>query len=96
MGNLEGKVDRTVTQLEDQLKLWGAKIKEVIAKGEVAGMEARIGSRKQAEELKAKIDSAQTKLEQMKSAGSDKWDTFKTDVDSSWQELEDAFKKLTH
>jgi len=31
----------------------------------------------------------------MKSAGSDKRDTFKTDVESSWKELEDAFKKLT-
>ncbi len=96
MANIEGRIDRTITRLEDQLELWGARLKEAIAKGEVAGQEAKIGSRKQTDELKAKIDAAQAKLQALKAAGSDKWDTFKADIDSSWKELEDAFKKLTH
>ena len=96
MANIEGRTDRTITRLEDQLELWGARLKEAIAKGEVAGHEAKIGSRKQTAELKAKIDSAQATIEALKAAGSDKWDTFKADIDSSWKEFEDAFKTLTH
>ena len=47
-------------------------------------------------ELKSKLVVARSKLDAAKAAGDDKWDAFKEGVESSWKELESAFKKLTH
>ena len=89
-------VDKTVAKLEDQLTLWGARLNEVVAKAEVAGMEAKIGSKKHLEALKTKLDAARVTLNDVKAAGGDKWGDFKDGVDASWKELEEAFQKLTH
>ncbi len=48
------------------------------------------------EELKAKHAVARTKLDALKAAGSEEWDTIKLGVDGAWQDLEAAFKKLTN
>jgi hypothetical protein len=94
MGTIESRVDKTVSKLESQLELWGAKLKVLAAKTEVAGQEAKIDSRKRVDELQAKLAVTQAKLQAARAAGADKWDTFKRDVESSWKELEGAFEKL--
>ena len=96
MGTIESSVDRTVSKLEDQLKLWGAKLNELAAKVDVAGQEAKIDARKRLDDRKAEIEVAQSKLDEAKAAGGDKWDKFKSGIESSWKELEGAFQKLTH
>jgi histidinol dehydrogenase len=96
MGTIESSIDKTASKLEDQLKLWGAKINEIAAKVDVAGQEAKIDARKHLDDIKAKIKVAQSKLDEAKAAGGDKWDTFKSGLESSWKELEGAFQKLTH
>lgn len=96
MGTIESSVDKTVSKLEDQLKLWGAKLNELAAKADVAGQEAKIDARKRLDDLKAKIKVARAKLDEAKAAGGDKWDKFKSGIESSWKELEGAFQKLTH
>jgi hypothetical protein len=96
MGNLESRVDKAVSGLEGQLELWRAKLNELLAKADVAGKEAKLDSRKHLDELKAKVAATQAKLAAAKAAGSDKWDAFKQDVESSWKDLEAAFKKLAH
>jgi hypothetical protein len=96
MGTIESSVDKTVSKLDDQLKLWGAKLNELAAKVDVAGKEAKIDARKRLDDMKAKIKVAQSKLDEAKAAGGDKWDKFKSGIESSWKELEGAFQKLTH
>ncbi|HEU4732492.1 MAG TPA: hypothetical protein VFT22_31570 [Kofleriaceae bacterium] len=96
MGTIESSVDKTLSKLEDQLKLWGAKLNELAAKVDVAGKEAKIDARKRLDDMKAKIEVAQSKLDEAKAAGGDKWDKFKSGIESSWKELESAFQKLTH
>ena len=96
MATIESHVEKNLSKLEDQLKLWTAKVKAGIAKANVAGKEAKIDSRKQLDELKSKLDVAQSKLEKAKAAGSEKWETLKDDVEHTWKELEGAFKKLIH
>ena len=96
MGTIESSVDKTVSKLEDQLKLWGAKLNELAAKVDVAGQEAKIDARKRLDDMKAKIKVAQSKLDEAKAAGGDKWDKFKSGIESSWKELEGAFQKLAH
>jgi hypothetical protein len=96
MGTIETSVDKTVSKLEGQLKLWGTRLNELVAKAEVAGHETKIDARKRLDEVKAKLKVAQSKLDEAKAAGGDKWNTFKSGIESSWKELEGAFQKLTH
>ena len=96
MGTIEANIDKTIARLEGQLVLWSAHLKEHVAKGKVAGLQARVETRKQLDEIKAKLDQASSKLAEAKAAGADKWDAFKQAVDSSWKELEGAFKQLAH
>src|ERR1051325_9468345 len=95
MGTIESSVDKTVSKLEDQLKLWGAKLNELAAKVDAAGKEARVDARKRFDDMKVKIKVAQSKLDEAKAAGGDKWDKFKSGIESSSKELEGAFKNLT-
>ena len=88
------RTEEHVGKLETQLKQWGAKLDEFVAKADKAGTMARIDNRKRIDDLKAKVHAAQAKLDEVKAAGSEKWDTLKTGVESAWNELELAFKKL--
>lgn len=96
MGTIESSVDKTVSKLEGQLKLWSAKLNELVAKVEVAGQETKIDARKHLDEVKTKLKVAQSKLDEAKAAGGDKWDKFKSGIESSWKELEGTFKRLIH
>ncbi len=96
MSTLTTSIDRTVSKLEDQLKLWGAKLNELVAKAAVAGQETKVDARKHLDDVKVKLADARAKLDEAKAAGGDKWDKFKSGVEHSWKELEDAFHKLAH
>jgi len=39
------------------------------------------------------VKVAQAKLDEVKTAGSEKWETLKAGVESAWNDLEIAFKK---
>jgi len=93
---MKSSVETTVSKLEDQLELWGAKLSELAAKAEVTGREAKIDARKHLDEVKAKLDEARSKLDEAKTAGEGRWDKFKADLERSWKELEGAFHDLTH
>ncbi len=84
-----------VGKVEAQLRQWGVKIDELIAKAEKPGTEAKIDYRKRIDDLKAKHRVAHAKLEELKTAGNEKWEILKTGVEGACNELEDAFKKLT-
>lgn len=90
MEKMEGNVGR----METQLKHWGAKLDELVAKAEKAGAGMKIDHRKRIDDLKAKYQVAQSRLGELKAAGSEKWEVLKTGVESAWNELEAAFKKL--
>jgi uncharacterized coiled-coil DUF342 family protein len=89
-------VEDNVGKMETQLKKWGAKLDELIAKADEAGAEAKVDYRKRIDDLKAKHHAATIKLDELKAAGSEKWETFKGGIESAWGELETAFKKLTN
>jgi hypothetical protein len=85
-----------VGKMEAQLQQWGTKLDAFIAEAEKVDTEAKIDYRKRVDELKAKFQAAQSKLDALKAASSEKWGTFQTDLETSWQELEVAFKNLTN
>jgi len=90
MENNEGHVGKR----EAQLKRWGAKLDRLVAKAEKAGADAKVEERKCIDDLKAKVQTAHSKLAELKAAGGEKWGVLKTGVESAWSELEAAFKKL--
>jgi hypothetical protein len=49
------KTEQDLGKLETQLKQWGAKLDEFVAKADRAGTAARIDNRKRIDELKAKV-----------------------------------------
>ncbi|MFZ1863220.1 MAG: hypothetical protein WAU39_03270 [Polyangiales bacterium] len=87
-------VDKTLSKLEARLDLWKAKVKKAIAGGNVSGQQAQIDSQKQLDQLNSKLQEAQSKLDEAKAAGGKRWETLKDGVEKTWQELDDAFKKL--
>ncbi len=85
-----------VGKMEAQLKQWGAKLDELVAKTKEVGAEAKVEYRKGIDDLKAKHQAAQAKLDELKAAGGEKWESLKAGVESVWGEVEAAFKKLTN
>ena len=83
-----------VGKMEAQLKHWGAKLDAIVAKAEKAGTQVKIERRKRVDDLKAKYQAAKSSLNELKAAGAGKWAVLKTGVESAWNELEAAFKKL--
>jgi hypothetical protein len=83
-------------KMEEQLKQWGAKLDSMTEKVTAAGAKAKADERKVVADLRAKQELAQAKLDELKAAGGDKWDTFKAGVESAYNELEATFKKLVN
>jgi hypothetical protein len=84
-----------VGKMEAQLKQWGVKLDDLVAKADQAGTEAKADYRKHIDDLRAKYQAAESKLDELKAASTDKKDTIKHGFESAWSEVEVAFKKLT-
>ncbi len=83
-----------VAKMETRLEQYGARLDRLVAKAKEAGAEAKTDYRKRIQDLKAKYRAAQSRLDELRAAGSGKWDTVKAGVESAWAELEAAFKRL--
>jgi hypothetical protein len=79
---------------ETQLRHWGARLDEIAAKAEKVGIEVNAAKRQRVDEARTKCQAAQSKLDEYKAAGAEKWETFKTGLETAWSDLESAFKKL--
>ena len=55
------RVEGHVGKMEAQLKQWGAKLDELVARAEEVSAEAKIERRKRIEDLKAKYQAAQSR-----------------------------------
>ena len=84
-----------VGRMEKQLKKWDAQLDELVTKADAAGTEVEAGYRKRIDDLRAKYQLVQSKLEGYKASGGDKWEHFEAGIESAWNEIRDAFKELT-
>ena len=84
-----------VGKMEKRLKRWGAKLDELAAKAEEVGVEAKADYHKHVDDLKTQHKDVRGKLEELKTASGNEWESFKRGVESAGKELEDAFKKMT-
>jgi hypothetical protein len=89
-------VEADVGKMEAELETWGARLDKLMAKADPAGTEAKIDYRSRLDDLTAKYRTAETRLEELKAAGTRKWETFQSGIENAWSELEIAFTKLTN
>ena len=92
--NVMKMVEANVGKMEAKLRQWGARIDKLVVKAEAVGTEVKIDYRKDIDDLKGKYKVAQSKFDEFKAAGSAKWEIFKTGLETVWNDLENAFKKL--
>ena len=84
-----------VGKMEKRLKKWGAKLDELVAKGERVGAEAKVDYHKHIDDVKSQYKVVQTKLDELKATSGEEWLTLKSGVESAWNELEVTYKKMT-
>jgi len=86
-------------KLEAQLKEWSAKLHELKAKADKATADAKIKMYQEIDDLKAKKEVAQQKLDEIKAAGAEKWESLKAasektmeDLKSKWASVKAKFR----
>jgi len=89
-------VGQEVGKIETRLRQLGTKLDKLVAKADEAGAEVKVEYRTQIDNIKSKHTAVQTKLTEYRAAGGQKWDNFKSGVETAWHDLENAFKSLKH
>lgn len=94
-GRVMKTMDAQLGKREAQLKLWGAKLDELVARAERAGSGVETDFHMRVDALKTQYQGAQLKLDGIRVGGVEKWESIKADVESTWHELDIGFKELT-
>jgi len=87
-------VDAYQKKLSAQLNEWKAQTEELKARAEGAGADLQLELNKQIENLKGLQADAQSKFEEMRSAGEEKANELKSMVDGMVGEIGDTLKSL--
>ena len=80
-------------KLDAQLKEWSAQIALLRAKADKAKTEVKVEYYKIIETLQGKQETARMKLEELRTAGDDRWEDYKTDGEETWAEIKAAFQE---
>ena len=80
-------------KVKAQLDKLNAQIDELKAKAAQAKADVSIEYNSQMEELFAKRDAAQVKLEEIQQAGADAWVELQVGFEKAWGDLQSAFEK---
>ena len=88
-------LEANVEKMEAQLKLWAERIDGLAAaKTEKFGTKSKIEYQLSIDDLKIKRVMAQTKVDEFKAAGSEKWEEFKAGIERAWSDLETTLSEL--
>jgi predicted secreted Zn-dependent protease len=87
-------VEANVRKMEAELRKWGATLDELKAKADAAGTKAKIGYRRRLDDMQTRYEAAQTKLDELKAAGGGTWETFRGGIETAWNDLRAAFRRL--
>jgi hypothetical protein len=86
--------DATTGKLEAQLQHWGRKLDELVAQTAELGEDAKRASLERIDELEAKHSTARARLDDLTTAGSEKWKLFEQRIETAWNDLGVAFGTL--
>ena len=82
------------SKMDAQLKEWSMKIAQLKSKAEVAETTIKAECLRQVDALRVKSEEAHAKLEELKKAGDEAWDTLKAGVEKAASELKDAINNV--
>ena len=81
-------------KIEAQLKEWSARLHELKAKADKATADAKIEMDQQIDHLRAQKDAAQHKLNDLKGAGAESWETLKAGSEKALGEMKKTWESL--
>jgi chromosome segregation ATPase len=81
-------------KLEAQIKEWSAKLTELKAKADKAGAEAKVQMNQQIDQLRARTETAQQKLNEIKAASADTWEHLKASSEKAVEEMKKTWGSL--
>jgi hypothetical protein len=81
-------------KLEAQIKEWSAKLTELKAKADKAGAEAKVQMNQQIDQLRARTETAQQKLNEIKAASADTWENLKAGSEKAVEEMKKTWESL--
>ena len=79
-------------KIKAQLDQWNARIDELKAKAAQKDAEARLDYQNQIEELQAKRDAFEQKLQDLQKSSEDAWEEISQGVEKAWNELGKSFE----
>jgi len=89
-------VAASVARMEADLKSWGARLHRLRLQGHTVGSQPNLDYHKRLDDMEAKCDAAEAKLDELKAAGSTKWNTLRSGLESAWSEVEAGFRRLAN
>ena len=81
-------------KLEAQLKEWSGKLNDLKAKADKTTAEAKIKMYQEIDDLKPKIEAAQQKLGEIKTASAENWESLKAASDKTMTELKGRWEGI--
>ena len=85
-----------VARMEADLKSWGARLHKLRLQDHAAGGQPNPDYHKRLDEMEATCDTAETKLGELKAAGSTQWETLRNGIETAWDEVEAGFRRLAN
>jgi uncharacterized protein YbjQ (UPF0145 family) len=81
-------------KLEAQIKEWTAKLTEMKAKADQAGADAKIKMYQQIDQLGARKEAAQEKLNEIKAASAESWEALKAGSEKALEEMKKTWESM--
>jgi chromosome segregation ATPase len=81
-------------KLQAQIDDWKTELENLKEKAELAETNLQLEYYTLMDELKLKLELANRKLEVLKRSGDEKWEALKTDIEITWDSLEDLIKSI--
>lgn len=88
------KSDHHVSNLENELERWRAKLDAYMAQAEATRAKATGDARVRLDVFKAKLVATRTKLDEARAEAGDRWESLKHGIETAIHELQDALRDL--
>lgn len=89
-----GKKEEYIEKLDEQLKVWSARIDELAGKAEHEALEHKTKLQREIEEFKVRHLEAQFKLRQMSETTGDAWEKLAAGMDKAWADMKEAVHQI--
>jgi len=79
-------------KMQAQLDEWKADLDKLKARASKAEANTKLEANKKIKELEGKIEVGQTKLNEMKGASGEAWDSLKSGFETAWNSIKSGFE----